>query len=167
MHSDLFSGIETPQGRWQHGEKVGYCYPSGLEKTLCKWDIYVPLVTIGLSYRHSPPVYPTHNLYITYTHQDSNLHNQWQFRINYSGLRFDYLINLVMKCGSINQLCNDSIQLAYAVVYKFTRILSFCLSPILQILVYGELLAEEVWLCTCKSNWPASHIGGLCHSSTC
>ena len=31
--------------RWQHGEKVGYCYPSGLEKTLCKWDIYVPLVT--------------------------------------------------------------------------------------------------------------------------
>jgi hypothetical protein len=27
---------------------VGYCYPSGLEKTLCKWDIYVPLVTKGL-----------------------------------------------------------------------------------------------------------------------
>ena len=27
-----------------------YCYPSGLEKTLCKWDtyIYVPLVTKGL-----------------------------------------------------------------------------------------------------------------------
>jgi hypothetical protein len=24
---------------------VGYCYPSGLEKTLCKWKIYVPLVT--------------------------------------------------------------------------------------------------------------------------
>jgi len=24
---------------------VGYCYPSGLEKTLCKWDIYAPLVT--------------------------------------------------------------------------------------------------------------------------
>jgi hypothetical protein len=24
---------------------VGYCYPSGFEKTLCKWDIYVPLVT--------------------------------------------------------------------------------------------------------------------------
>jgi len=37
------------QGRWQHGEKVGYCYPSGLEKTLCKWDMYVPLVTKGLS----------------------------------------------------------------------------------------------------------------------
>jgi hypothetical protein len=23
-----------------HVEKVGQCYPSGLEKTLCKWDIY-------------------------------------------------------------------------------------------------------------------------------
>jgi hypothetical protein len=39
MHPDWFSGIEILQGRWQHGEKVGYCYPSGLEKTLCKWDI--------------------------------------------------------------------------------------------------------------------------------
>jgi hypothetical protein len=48
MHSDWFNGIETLQGRWQHGEKVGYCYPSGLEKTLCKWDMYVPLVTKGL-----------------------------------------------------------------------------------------------------------------------
>jgi len=27
---------------------MGYCYPSGLEKTLCKWEIYVPLVTKGL-----------------------------------------------------------------------------------------------------------------------
>jgi hypothetical protein len=48
MHSDWFNGIEIFQGRWQHGEKVGYCYPSGLEKNLCKWDIYVPLVTKGL-----------------------------------------------------------------------------------------------------------------------
>jgi hypothetical protein len=48
MHSDWFNGIEILQGRWQHGEKVGYCYPSGLEKTLYKWDIYVPLVTKGL-----------------------------------------------------------------------------------------------------------------------
>jgi len=47
MHSDWFNGIEILQGRWPHGEKVGYCYPSGLEKTLCKWDIYVPLVTKG------------------------------------------------------------------------------------------------------------------------
>jgi len=48
MHSDWFNGIEILQGRWQHGEKVGNCYPSGLKKTLCKWDIYVPLVTKGL-----------------------------------------------------------------------------------------------------------------------
>jgi len=51
MHSDWFNGIEILQGTWQHGEKVGYCYPSRLEKTLCKWDIYVPLVMKGLSDR--------------------------------------------------------------------------------------------------------------------
>jgi hypothetical protein len=45
MHSDWFNGTEILQGRWQRGEKVGYHYPSGLEKTLCKWDIHVPLVT--------------------------------------------------------------------------------------------------------------------------
>jgi len=28
---------------------LGYCYPSRLEKTLCKWDICVPLVTKGLN----------------------------------------------------------------------------------------------------------------------
>jgi hypothetical protein len=49
MHSDWFNGIDIFQGRWQHGEKVGYCYPSGLENSLCKWEIYVPLVTKGLS----------------------------------------------------------------------------------------------------------------------
>jgi hypothetical protein len=48
MHSDWFNGIDILQGRWQHGGKVGYCYPNGLEKTLCKWEIYVPLVTKGL-----------------------------------------------------------------------------------------------------------------------
>jgi hypothetical protein len=48
MHSDWFNRIEILQGRWQHGEKVRYCYPSGLEKTFYKWDIYVPLVTKGL-----------------------------------------------------------------------------------------------------------------------
>jgi hypothetical protein len=43
IHSDWFNGIEILQGRWQRGEKVGYCYPSGLEeKTLCKWDIICP-----------------------------------------------------------------------------------------------------------------------------
>jgi hypothetical protein len=49
MHSDWFKGIEILQGRWQHGENVGYCYPSGLEKTLYNWDIYVSLVTKELS----------------------------------------------------------------------------------------------------------------------
>jgi hypothetical protein len=49
MHSDWFNGIEVLKGRWQHGEKVGYCYPSGLEKILCKWDMYVPLVMKGLT----------------------------------------------------------------------------------------------------------------------
>jgi hypothetical protein len=49
MHSDWFNGIEILQGRWQHGEKVGYSYPSRLEKTLCKWEVYVPLVTKGLT----------------------------------------------------------------------------------------------------------------------
>jgi hypothetical protein len=45
MHSDWFSGIEILQGRWQRGEKVGYCYPCGIGRTLCKWEIYVPRVT--------------------------------------------------------------------------------------------------------------------------
>jgi hypothetical protein len=53
MHSDWFNGIEILHGRWQHGEKVGYCYPSGLGKTLFKWDICVPLVTKGLKYYSS------------------------------------------------------------------------------------------------------------------
>jgi hypothetical protein len=26
MHFDRFNGIEILQGRWQHGEKVGYCW---------------------------------------------------------------------------------------------------------------------------------------------
>jgi hypothetical protein len=30
MHSDWFNGIEI----WRHGEKVGYCYPSGPEESL-------------------------------------------------------------------------------------------------------------------------------------
>ena len=45
IHSDWFNGTEILQGRWQHGENVGYCYPSGLERTLCKWDIHAPLVS--------------------------------------------------------------------------------------------------------------------------
>jgi hypothetical protein len=48
MHSDWISGIDILQGRWQHEGKVGYCYPSGHEKTLYKWEVYVPLVKKGL-----------------------------------------------------------------------------------------------------------------------
>jgi hypothetical protein len=48
MHTDWFNEIDILQGRWQHGEKVGYCYPSGLEKTLCNWELHVPLFTKGL-----------------------------------------------------------------------------------------------------------------------
>jgi hypothetical protein len=50
MHSDWFNGMELLKGRRRHGEKVGYCYPSGLEKTLCKWDMYISLVTKGLRF---------------------------------------------------------------------------------------------------------------------
>jgi hypothetical protein len=32
--------LTLSQGRRQHGEKVGYCYPNGLEKTPCKWYMY-------------------------------------------------------------------------------------------------------------------------------
>jgi len=39
MHSDWFHGVEVVQGRWQHGEDVGYCYPNRLERAICKWDI--------------------------------------------------------------------------------------------------------------------------------
>jgi len=48
MHSDWFHRVEIVQGRWKHGEEVGYWYPSRLTKTICKWDIHVPLVTKGL-----------------------------------------------------------------------------------------------------------------------
>jgi hypothetical protein len=43
-----FNGIEILQDRWQHGEKVGFSYPSGLENILFKCDTYVLLVTKGL-----------------------------------------------------------------------------------------------------------------------
>jgi hypothetical protein len=61
MHSDWFNGIDILQGRWQYGEKVGYCYPSGLEKTLYKWEVYVPLVTKGLTPLHEKKVSVKHS----------------------------------------------------------------------------------------------------------
>jgi hypothetical protein len=41
MHSDWLNGIKILQVRWQHGEKVGYCYPSGLEILLASGK-YMP-----------------------------------------------------------------------------------------------------------------------------
>jgi len=55
MHSDWFNGIAILQGRWQHGEKVGYCYPNGSEKTLCKWDIHRVSQVEGTKLRESVP----------------------------------------------------------------------------------------------------------------
>ena len=59
MHSDWFNGIEILQGRWQHGEKVWYCYPSGLEKTHCKWGHICPAgherVNVYIPYLFTPP----------------------------------------------------------------------------------------------------------------
>jgi hypothetical protein len=36
MHSDCFKGIEIFQASWQHGEKVGYNYHSGLD-SVYRW----------------------------------------------------------------------------------------------------------------------------------
>jgi len=32
MHSYWFNGVGILQGRWRHGDKVGYCYPSRFER---------------------------------------------------------------------------------------------------------------------------------------
>ena len=72
MHSDWFNGTEILQARWQHGEKVGYCYPSGLKKTLCKWDMYVPLVTKELTLRRLMSyIYGTPILDVSRSHNDA------------------------------------------------------------------------------------------------
>ena len=51
IHFDWFHGLQSVQGSWQHGEEVGYWYPSRIENTICKWEIYVPLVTKGSTVR--------------------------------------------------------------------------------------------------------------------
>jgi hypothetical protein len=48
---------------------LGYCYPSGLEKTLCKWEVYVPLVTKGLKQ------YKKKTLFLLKTTQDRQTHS--------------------------------------------------------------------------------------------
>jgi hypothetical protein len=62
MYSDWFSGIEILQGRWQYGEKVGYCYPNRLEKTLFVSGTYVLLVTKGLGMFTGINFVPYHNV---------------------------------------------------------------------------------------------------------
>jgi hypothetical protein len=70
MHSDWFNRIDILQGRWQHGEKVGYCYPSRLEETLCKWDI-VPLVTKGLKHILRNVCYRCHHMRASFMKPDT------------------------------------------------------------------------------------------------
>ena len=72
MHCDWFNGTEILQGRWQHGEKVGYCYPSRLEKTLYKWDTYVPLVMNGLE-RFMKQLKLSENLSFTIHQEQKNM----------------------------------------------------------------------------------------------
>jgi len=63
MHSAWFNEIEILQGRWQHREKVEYCYLRGLEKTLFKWEIYVSLVTKGLITKRGKQAISRHILF--------------------------------------------------------------------------------------------------------
>jgi hypothetical protein len=51
MRSDWLHAVAI-QVRGQRGEDMEYWYPSGLEKTISKWDIYVLLVMKGLSLSH-------------------------------------------------------------------------------------------------------------------
>jgi hypothetical protein len=51
MYSDWFTGIEILQGRWQHGEKVGYCYPADLKRLFVSGTYMPPLVTKGLIFQ--------------------------------------------------------------------------------------------------------------------
>jgi len=82
MHSDWFNGIEILQGRWQHGEKVGYSYPSGVEKTLFKWDIYVPLVTKGKVLHQTTFCYAAlHTVSFVQRLFRGKLHSDWFNRI--------------------------------------------------------------------------------------
>jgi len=43
MHSDWFHGVEIVEGRWQHGEEVGYWFPS----TIWKWGMYVARTAVA------------------------------------------------------------------------------------------------------------------------
>jgi hypothetical protein len=62
---------------WVAYAKVGYCYPSWLEKTLCKWEIYVPLVTKGLKQSQLSYIWNTR----------SSIHKPWVFPCAFSTIR--------------------------------------------------------------------------------
>jgi hypothetical protein len=124
MHSDWFNGIEIIQGRWQHGEKVGYCYLSGLEKTLFKWEIYVPFVTKGLSeiniiqlclqgirYHYCSFQSKIFKRFINYNRRqltNKNIIRAAQVRFDFQatelGLRGPLIGNLIKICSSIREL---------------------------------------------------------------
>jgi hypothetical protein len=96
MHSDWFNGIEILQGRWQHGDKEGYCYPSGLENTLCTWDIYVPLVPKVLKDLRKPLFLKWYG-YIIWSW---SIHWRW---INYS----NYQLRGIWKYNQIRWTLNE------------------------------------------------------------
>jgi hypothetical protein len=91
------------QGRWEHGEKVGYCYPSGLENTLFKWDIYVSLVTKALITANNL------NDLQTKLNPIINYMSAW-FAVN--GLSFNIEKINIVKFSS-NHFQNDLFQLCY------------------------------------------------------
>jgi len=72
------SAVPQPTAPPRDGEKVGYCYPSGLEKALCKWDIHVPLVTNGLI-RHRRH----------HHHQQQKQHHRIQTSVSYLHIPFN------------------------------------------------------------------------------
>jgi hypothetical protein len=51
---------------------VGYCYPSRLERTLYKWDTYVPLVMNGLE-RFMKQLKLSENLNFTIHQEQKNM----------------------------------------------------------------------------------------------
>jgi hypothetical protein len=96
IHSDWFNGIEILQGRWQRGENVGYCYyPSGLEKTLCKWDIYVPLVRTCMSHWSGHVCLTGQDMYVSLVR---TCMSHWSGHVCLTGR--DMYVSLVRTCMS-------------------------------------------------------------------
>jgi hypothetical protein len=62
---------------------VGYFYPRGLAKVLCKWDIYDPLVTKGLKYRIFLRLLTGTNAFVTYL-QGNYILEEFQLKLHRS-----------------------------------------------------------------------------------